>query len=75
VIFTPRRIVGLALIALILGCALLANWIAPYDPLRSSVDFLSPPSVAHPLGTDELGRDVLSRVVHEPLGVCALIAP
>ena len=55
---------GLALIALILGCALLANWIAPYDPLRSSVDFLAPPSWAHPLGTDELGRDVLSRVVY-----------
>jgi len=64
VIFTPRRIVGLALIALILACALLANWIAPYEPLRSSVDFLSPPSTAHPLGTDELGRDVLSRVIY-----------
>jgi peptide/nickel transport system permease protein len=64
VIFTPRRIVGLALIALILACALLAQWIAPYDPLRSSVAILSAPSQANLLGTDELGRDVLSRVIY-----------
>jgi peptide/nickel transport system permease protein len=64
VIFTPRRIVGLALIALILACGLLAQWIAPYDPLRSSVAILSPPSQANLLGTDELGRDVLSRVIY-----------
>jgi peptide/nickel transport system permease protein len=64
VIFTPRRIVGLTVIALVLACALLAGWIAPHDPLRSSVAFLSPPSAAHVLGTDELGRDVLSRVIY-----------
>lgn len=63
-ILTPRRIVGLALIALALACAALADVIAPHDPLRSSVAFLSPPSAAHALGTDELGRDVLSRVIH-----------
>ena len=62
--FTPRRIVGFALIGLILACALLAHWIAPYDPLRSSVAMLSPASAAHFLGTDELGRDVLSRVIY-----------
>lgn len=61
---SPRRIVGLALIALILACAVLAPWLAPYDPLRSSVAFLSPPSSANWLGTDELGRDVLSRVIY-----------
>ena len=55
---------GLALIALILACALLAQWIAPYDPLGSSVAILSPPSPANLLGTDELGRDVLSRVIY-----------
>lgn len=63
-ILTPRRIIGLALVACALLCALLADVIAPYDPLRSSVDILSPPSATHPLGTDELGRDVLSRVIH-----------
>lgn len=55
---------GFALIASILAFALLAHWIAPYDPLRSSVAFLSPPSAANWLGTDELGRDVLSRVIY-----------
>ena len=60
----PRLVVGLALIALALACAALANVIAPHDPLRSSIAFLSPPSAAHALGTDELGRDVLSRVIH-----------
>jgi peptide/nickel transport system permease protein len=60
----PRRIFGLVLIGLALACALLADAIAPHDPLRSSVAFLSPPSPGHALGTDELGRDVLSRVIH-----------
>lgn len=60
----PRRVVGLALIGVALACALLAHVIAPHDPLRSSVAFLSPPSAAHALGTDELGRDVLSRVIY-----------
>jgi peptide/nickel transport system permease protein len=64
VILTPRRMVGLALIALALACAALADVIAPHDPLRSSVALLSSPSTAHALGTDELGRDVLSRVMH-----------
>ena len=61
---SPRRILGLTLIGLALACALLADVIAPHDPLRSSVAFLSPPSAAHSLGTDELGRDVLSRVIY-----------
>jgi peptide/nickel transport system permease protein len=64
VIVTPRRVVGLAVIGLIVACALLAHWIAPYDPLRSSVALLSPASAAHWLGTDELGRDVLSRIIY-----------
>jgi peptide/nickel transport system permease protein len=61
---SPRLILGLTLIGLALACALLADLIAPHDPLRSSVAFLSPPSAAHSLGTDELGRDVLSRVIY-----------
>lgn len=45
--------------------AILAPWIAPYDPLAQS--FLSinkPPSAAHWLGTDQFGRDVLSRMIY-----------
>jgi peptide/nickel transport system permease protein len=63
VIVKPRRILGFALVACALACAALANVIAPHDPLRSSVAFLSPPSLAHLFGTDELGRDALSRVI------------
>ncbi|MHB1006394.1 MAG: ABC transporter permease [Chloroflexota bacterium] len=45
--------------------ALAAPWIAPYDPLRIEAIYrLQPPSAAHWLGTDDFGRDVLSRVIH-----------
>ena len=45
--------------------ALLAPVIVPYDPFRqSTIDRLQPPNAAHLLGTDELGRDVLSRIVY-----------
>lgn len=63
-IVKPRRILGFALVAGALSCALLAHVIAPHDPLRSSVTFLSPPSTLHFFGTDELGRDVMSRVIY-----------
>lgn len=54
----------LAILALILG-GLLAPWIAPYDPLKTNaVDALFGPSGAHWLGTDQAGRDVLSRVLY-----------
>lgn len=44
--------------------AVIGPWIAPYDPLEVGVGgFSSPPSLAHPLGTDVSGRDVLSRVL------------
>ncbi len=42
-----------------------APWIAPYDPLEVNTKaVLLPPSKAHPLGTDMLGRDVLSRLIY-----------
>ncbi len=45
--------------------AVLAPWISPQDPLAQSLPdrFLSP-TLAHPFGTDEFGRDILSRVIH-----------
>ena len=55
---------GLAIVAAICLCALLAPWIVPYLPTRSSVSFLQGPSAAHWFGTDELGRDTLSRVIY-----------
>ncbi|MBN2687257.1 MAG: ABC transporter permease, partial [Deltaproteobacteria bacterium] len=44
--------------------SILAPWISPYDPGEINLTMvLAPPSAAHPLGTDQLGRDVLSRMI------------
>ncbi|MEJ5227747.1 oligopeptide ABC transporter permease [Thermodesulfovibrio sp.] len=52
-------------IALIFLTAVLAPFIAPYDPYQINVyKVLEPPSVEHIFGTDELGRDVFSRIVY-----------
>ena len=56
---------GMALVAVFVIFALFAPWIAPQSP--SNIDLparLQPPSVAHWFGTDELGRDILSRVIY-----------
>jgi len=55
---------GLAVVLLFVLAALFAPWIAPHDPLATSWSRIrQPPSWAHPFGTDENGRDVLSRVL------------
>lgn len=55
---------GLAVVAFFVLLALFAPWIAPYDPLQTSwAAIRKPPSAAHWFGTDEIGRDVLSRVI------------
>jgi len=57
--------VGLTIVALLALCAILAPVISPYDPTRQRLlDALQAPSAAHLLGTDENGRDVLSRVLY-----------
>lgn len=61
----PLALTGLVIILAISLCAILAPFIAPYDPFE--VNFrsrLRPPSLAHPFGTDAMGRDVLSRVLY-----------
>ncbi len=56
---------GLLLIALVLLVALLGPSLVPQDPLRPApLERLQGPSARHLLGTDSLGRDILSRVVH-----------
>ena len=56
---------GLMLTVLLAVAALAAPWLAPYDPAAQNLPTrLSPPSAAHWLGSDELGRDVLSRVLY-----------
>jgi peptide/nickel transport system permease protein len=54
---------GVVLLAMVL-LALFAPWIAPYDPLATSFSMVrKAPSAAHWFGTDEVGRDLLSRVI------------
>jgi peptide/nickel transport system permease protein len=56
--------VALAVVVLLIAAALLAPWVAPYDPtLTSFTQVRKPPTWAHWFGTDEVGRDVLSRVI------------
>jgi peptide/nickel transport system permease protein len=59
----PLAVVGLSVAATWLVLAVLAPWAAPHDPLGQDFALFLPPSAAHPMGTDELGRDVLSRVI------------
>lgn len=56
--------IGALILTVVVAAALLAPWIAPYDPFRmASGPRLSPPTAAHWFGTDELGRDLFSRVL------------
>ncbi len=64
VLANPLALSGFIIIASILLCALLAPWIAPYDPEAIDVkSILLPPSALHWMGTDGLGRDVFSRML------------
>ena len=57
-------VVGLIVITTFIVLALLVPWIVPYDPLATSWALVrKPPSALHWFGTDDLGRDILSRVV------------
>ena len=58
------RAVGLVLLIIITSVAIFAPMIAPYGPDATTVDVLSPPSADFLLGTDSLGRDVLSRIIY-----------
>jgi peptide/nickel transport system permease protein len=78
----PRKVwVGAAIVAAFALIAVLAPLLAPYDPLaQDPANKLADPSAAHLLGTDELGRDVLSRLIYAtrvdlPVGVLAALLP
>lgn len=60
----PSAAIGSTLVAATCLCAILAPLIAPYDATKSSVFFLQGPSAQHLFGTDDLGRDILSRVIY-----------
>ncbi|MBA2757797.1 MAG: ABC transporter permease [Chloroflexi bacterium] len=61
---TPSAVVGIALTAVVLALAALADVLAPGDPFAPVGPALSAPSSVHLIGTDDLGRDLLSGVIH-----------
>lgn len=78
----PRRVwVGSAIVLAYALMAILGPALAPYDPITPHpLDALAAPSAAHPVGTDELGRDVLSRLIYAarvdlPVGLLGALLP
>lgn len=74
--------VGLIILVLLIGMAIFAPLLAPQNPFAQDLGArLQPPSAAHWLGTDGLGRDIMSRLIHGSritlfiVGTVALIAP
>lgn len=62
----PTTVIGLALVALALICAVFAPVLAPHDPIFGDLrnDYIQPPSWEHPFGTDDVGRDIFSRTLY-----------
>jgi ABC-type dipeptide/oligopeptide/nickel transport system permease subunit len=81
----PASIVGTLILLVVIGAAVSADWIAPHDPAKQSLlRRFTPPmwqaggNPSYPLGTDQVGRDVLSRLIHGArislsVGVAAVI--
>lgn len=60
-----QAVVGMCMLMTLILAAVLADVIAPYDPLQQDIiNRLQPPSAAHLFGTDELGRDIFSRILY-----------
>lgn len=75
-----KAVVGIGLTVLALVAAAAAPWLTPHDPLRAELgEGLKPPgSAGHPLGTDQLGRDLLARVLYGArialfIGTCTVL--
>jgi ABC-type dipeptide/oligopeptide/nickel transport system permease subunit len=80
-VFFRRKVVavGFVLVVVVLFCAAFADIISPYDANEQNLyNALAEPSTVHLLGTDALGRDLLSRIIHGSriallVGVCTVI--
>ena len=64
VLRNPIGALGGIVVAIVILVAAFADVLAPFDPVSQLAQPLLPPGGAYPLGTDEFGRDVLSRVIH-----------
>jgi peptide/nickel transport system permease protein len=61
----PVVIFGAVIILVLIICALVPQWIAPYDPIKQNMmNTLQEPNSEHLLGTDQFGRDLLSRIIY-----------
>ena len=67
----PAALAGALILLAVIGAAVLAPWVAPQDPARQSlIRRFTPPvwahggNIAYPLGTDQVGRDILSRIIY-----------
>ena len=58
-----KALVGSVVLTIFLLSAIFGNVISPYDPSDMAFDMMESPSWSHPLGTDDLGRDLLSRII------------
>ncbi len=62
---SPLTMLGTVIVISLIFMAIFAPWFAPHDPLEQDVyNRLAPPSSEHLLGTDQLGRDILSRILY-----------
>ena len=77
----PGLSIGGAMLGVLVAAALLVPFVSPYDPNAHDFDaLLHPPGLAHPFGTDNFGRDVLTRVLHGAaidlrIGLLAVVFP
>src|SRR5215813_13304713 len=81
----PAALAGMLILLVVVSAALAAPWVAPHDPAKQSLLRRFTPPVwqaggnpTYPLGTDQVGRDVLSRIIHGArisllVGVCAVM--
>ncbi|PJF32179.1 MAG: hypothetical protein CUN51_00695 [Candidatus Thermofonsia Clade 1 bacterium] len=62
----PLAVIGMVLVGVAVTCALFAPILAPYEPNWGDIGrlYVKPPSPEHPFGTDDVGRDILSRVIY-----------
>ncbi|MEE9587328.1 MAG: ABC transporter permease [Hyphomicrobiaceae bacterium] len=59
-----KALFGLIVLGVLIFSAVFAHWLSPYDPNAMDFSMMLKPSLQHPLGTDDLGRDLLSRLLH-----------
>src|SRR5690348_5147721 len=61
----PLAVIGLVVIVVIMGAAIFADRVAPYKPDDSDLSlYVTPPTAEHVLGTDDIGRDILTRLIY-----------